>query len=431
MAGNQYPLNRNSALLLKTAIDSGITSPAELANIMGNAHVETRGFATMHESFRYRSANAIVAVVRSADDRFTWQQIEGAVASRDPRQVATIMYENRKDLGNSQPGDGWRFHGRGYFQYTGRANYSEYGAKFGVDLVGNPEVAAEPEMAARLAVAYWRDRVPARQREDVRAAAIIINGGENGMRERVAASREWQARLTPELIEDIRSGRITPDQFPLPSESTPVRSGGGRRPDEGNQEVRSLQSALDKLGYRDNDGRELRIDGDFGARTKQAVMAFQLAHGLDVDGVVGRDTRAALRQLERGPSLADPAHSDHRLYGQAFEGLQRLPAGSFGSDAELRNAAGSLAGEARRVGLQRIDHVLLGTTGPGLFAVQGALDDPARHVARVDRHTAVAQSVERSSELLQQYEAVQRQHQQVETQMQHLEQRGLAVSVRP
>src|SRR5688500_7040984 len=99
MAGNQLKLNHYSAHLLKTAIDSGIASPLELANIMGNAHVETWGFSTMHESFRYRSVAAVLSAVSSADDRFTRNQIEVAVVSRDPAQIATVMYENRSNLG--------------------------------------------------------------------------------------------------------------------------------------------------------------------------------------------------------------------------------------------------------------------------------------------------------------------------------------------
>ncbi|XQA75875.1 hypothetical protein ACM9XA_10300 [Xanthomonas sacchari] len=45
--------NESSALLLKTAVDSGITSPTELANLMGNAAVETGHFRRMHENLGY------------------------------------------------------------------------------------------------------------------------------------------------------------------------------------------------------------------------------------------------------------------------------------------------------------------------------------------------------------------------------------------
>ncbi len=121
------------------------------------------------------------------------------------------MYERRSDLGNTEPGDGWRFHGRGYFQYTGRENYTKYGEKFGVDLVSNPDQAAEPVMAAELAIAYWRDKVPERMREDVLASGRKINGGPNGAEARVAASRQWAQTITPELCRYLgRSGRLVP-----------------------------------------------------------------------------------------------------------------------------------------------------------------------------------------------------------------------------
>ena len=57
-----------------------------------------------------------------------------------------------KNLGNTQPGDGFRFRGRGYVQITGRANYAKAAGKLGVDLIGNPEAALNPDLAARILV---------------------------------------------------------------------------------------------------------------------------------------------------------------------------------------------------------------------------------------------------------------------------------------
>jgi hypothetical protein len=54
-------------------------------------------------------------------------------------------------LGNTQPGDGFRFRGRGYVQITGRANYERIGRLLEVDLIGNPEQALDPEIAYRIA----------------------------------------------------------------------------------------------------------------------------------------------------------------------------------------------------------------------------------------------------------------------------------------
>lgn len=61
-------------------------------------------------------------------------------------------YEGRSDLGNNQSGDGVRFKGRGYVQVTGRNNYTDWSRRLGIDLVGNPEKAEDPKIAAQILV---------------------------------------------------------------------------------------------------------------------------------------------------------------------------------------------------------------------------------------------------------------------------------------
>ncbi len=65
-------------------------------------------------------------------------------------------YEGRRDLGNTQPGDGYRFRGRGYVQITGRANYEKYARITGKNLVENPDLALEPETALFILVHGFR-----------------------------------------------------------------------------------------------------------------------------------------------------------------------------------------------------------------------------------------------------------------------------------
>jgi len=102
-------------------------------------------------------------------------------------------YDGRKDLGNTQQGDGARFCGRGLIQITGRANYGRASqALFGDDrLLKNPELLEQPEWAAKSAVWYWSTRNLNALADQDRFIDITraINGGTNGLEDRKARYR--------------------------------------------------------------------------------------------------------------------------------------------------------------------------------------------------------------------------------------------------
>jgi putative chitinase len=106
-------------------------------------------------------------------------------------------YDGRKDLGNTQPGDGFRFRGRGIFQLTGRNNYARFGGRIGVDLISNPDLAAEPDNAVRLACLFWTDRNLAQfaDADDIYSVTRRVNGGLNGIADRQAALGRIKAHL--------------------------------------------------------------------------------------------------------------------------------------------------------------------------------------------------------------------------------------------
>jgi len=94
--------------------------------------------------------------------------------------------EVARRLGNTQRGDGFRYRGRGAIQITGRANYKKYGDLLGVDLVGNPDLAATPQYAFSTAGVFWKLN-GLNELADVRDFIAItrrINGGLNGLAER-------------------------------------------------------------------------------------------------------------------------------------------------------------------------------------------------------------------------------------------------------
>ena len=100
-------------------------------------------------------------------------------------------YEGRADLGNTQPGDGPRFKGRGLIQLTGRANYTRYGTAKGRNFVdGNNAtlIATDPQLAVDVAGWFWKthDLNALADADDARTITKRINGGLNGLDSRLA-----------------------------------------------------------------------------------------------------------------------------------------------------------------------------------------------------------------------------------------------------
>lgn len=399
--------NESSALLFQRCVEAGIESPAELANIMGNASVETAGFSTMHERLRYSSVANVIGAVKSAATRYTYGEIQAAVDSHDPEKVATVLYEGRSDLGNNQPGDGYRYHGRGYFQYTGRHNYTTFGEKFGVDLANHPDQAADPETAARLAIAYWKDKVPEKYREDARRAGAIINGGLNGASERVSQSKLWRETITPELVKGVKDGTIDLSMLAsmgVDDKDKPSKAGKNlapsdilRRGDYG-AGVAELQIRLSQLGYRGPEGQSL-VTGThhFGPMTEDAVRALQRTNHLQDDGIVGPATHKAidtmLSEVRRTPALdiTCTAHPGYRMYTQALEAVHRLDARAGRTpDQRSSNLAGALTIAAHKNDMTAIDHVALNDDASRAYLVQGAMDSPFKRYVEVDVMQAIS-----------------------------------------
>jgi putative chitinase len=96
-------------------------------------------------------------------------------------------YEGREDLGNTHPGDGKRYMGRGPIQITGRANYKRYGDLLDLPLVANPELAETPEVAFRVAGAFWKTHGlnELADKQMFKTITKRINGGYNGLDDRV------------------------------------------------------------------------------------------------------------------------------------------------------------------------------------------------------------------------------------------------------
>lgn len=95
-------------------------------------------------------------------------------------------YEGRHDLGNNQPGDGFRFRGRGLIQITGRANYQDISDALGTDFVSEPTKLESPQYAALSAAWFWQKHGCNEIADggDFEALTKRINGGLNGFADR-------------------------------------------------------------------------------------------------------------------------------------------------------------------------------------------------------------------------------------------------------
>lgn len=232
------------AVLKATLEGYHIDTPLRIAHFLAQACHETDGFCTTEE---YASGAA---------------------------------YEGRADLGNNRPGDGRRFKGRGLFQLTGRANYGTY-SSLGVDLMANPSAAAEPVLSLKIACEFWKRHGlnPFADVDDIVTITRRINGGKNGLPERIRYLAKAKAALSSHVAEPIVDGN--------PGDGRPVLHRGST-----GDAVGDLQRLLRKLGY------ILAIDEDFGPTTDYVVRQFQATHSLIADGVVGPMTWKAIEAAD-------------------------------------------------------------------------------------------------------------------------------------
>jgi len=153
------PAGKAGQAAIKTACAKlGFTSPYAQAALLGIAGGES-GWKTVEEGFNY-SAARLLQVFPSVfkGDQALAQQYAGNPNNSLPEFLYGYNTSKGRGLGNTQPGDGAAFIGRGYIQLTGRANYTKYGNLSGYDLVNNPKLLNDPAVAAEVSVWYLKDR---------------------------------------------------------------------------------------------------------------------------------------------------------------------------------------------------------------------------------------------------------------------------------
>ncbi|KAB1069278.1 peptidoglycan-binding protein [Methylobacterium planeticum] len=237
--------------------------------------------------------------------------------------AAQKRYEGRKDLGNTQAGDGSRYRGRGPIQITGRDNYRAFTAWIQCRYPEAPDFEAEPEKLEEfpwaLMAAFWfwdtRGLNALADADDVVAVTKKINGGTNGLADRKAALKRAKAEL----------GVTTAASPPAPttpakpkSDRMSVTAGTWAEKSLARYEVEAIQKRLRDLGYYSVG----KVDGIWGPSTSGALIALQTQAGIAPDGHWGPQSKTALdddanrRRID--PARASTTAADLRAQGSVI-----------------------------------------------------------------------------------------------------------------
>ena len=160
----------------------GIDSAKRQAAFIGQAQHETNNFKNLEEGLNY-SASRLMAVWPS---RFPSLDVANQYAN-NAEKLANKVYGGRADLGNTEDGDGFKFHGRGIFQLTGRSNVTVCGNALGQPFAEHPELLLEPEWACMSAGWFWNKKGLnlLADNEDWTTMTKRINGGLVGLDDRI------------------------------------------------------------------------------------------------------------------------------------------------------------------------------------------------------------------------------------------------------
>lgn len=167
-----------------------VNTPLRVAHFLAQTFHESANLRFVEENLNY-SAAALLKVFPKYFNSETAQKY-----ARKPQMIASRVYANRIGNGNEASGDGWRFHGRGYIQLTGKYNYQKYAeSEFCVgDLMKHPEWLAKAPGNLKSALFFWWHNGcnAIADRDDADALTRKINGGTNGLANRKFLLRRFK-----------------------------------------------------------------------------------------------------------------------------------------------------------------------------------------------------------------------------------------------
>ena len=161
----------------------------EVDDFLSQVLHESSMLERMEENLNY-SVDALLAKFGrhriSVADAHRYGRVAGKQAA-NKEGIANALYGGEwgaKNLGNTQPGDGWRYRGSGPIQVTGRGNFAALEALTGLPLVDHPELLRRPgREALRVCIGWWEGNVPDAVMGNTARVRRAVNGGSLGLEE--------------------------------------------------------------------------------------------------------------------------------------------------------------------------------------------------------------------------------------------------------
>lgn len=192
--------------ILDTAIKFNISTPLRLAHFLAQCALESGNFTIVKENLNYGEDRLLEIFKHDFDVNHDHviseaEKIKAAQIAHKPEQIANFVYANQNGNGNEASGDGYKYCGRGYIQLTGRINYAAFDKLVDDDILASPALVATkyPLMSAAFffnSKNLWAICDQGSTDEIVKHVTLHVNGGTNGLAERIAYFHKFWAVLS-------------------------------------------------------------------------------------------------------------------------------------------------------------------------------------------------------------------------------------------
>jgi len=172
-----------------------INTPLRLAHFLAQCGHESGGFKLTQENLNY-SAKGLNGIFK----KYFPTEADAKAYERNPQKIANKVYGGRMGNGAEASGDGWKFHGRGFIQLTGKDNYTAFTKSIGEDCVTNPDLVASKYALASAAWFFNKNglhKMADGGANDATVTSITkrVNGGTIGLPDRIKHFNEYYKLL--------------------------------------------------------------------------------------------------------------------------------------------------------------------------------------------------------------------------------------------